>query len=396
MNSNAAIKIQNVSKVYKLYDRPVDRLKESILPFRKKYHKEFFALNNVSFEIQKGERIGIIGKNGSGKSTVLKMITGVLTATKGSIYVNGKISALLELGAGFNPEYTGVENVYLNGALMGYSKDFIDTKLDEILSFADIGDFAFQPVKMYSSGMFARLAFAVAFNVDPDVLIVDEALSVGDMQFQEKSFNKMKKFKEKGKTIIIVSHSLPSIRNFCDRAIWLHNGVIHMDGLADVVCDSYQDYINSQQEQAITLNKIESCNESKNKIHIKNATTCKNNYLTGDEIKIDIELEFNEYIRNYGVGVIIHNSKGSLVTLYNTVRDDINTNGPINKFKLIIPDNDFLRGDYFISVAISDEMAMFPYERRDFVAGFSIDSKKNNHGIPIADGYFRSKHEWIF
>jgi len=396
MNKEVAVKVQNVSKVYKLYDKPTDRLKESIIPFGKKYHKDFYALNDVSFEIFKGERVGIIGKNGSGKSTVLKMITGVLTPTKGNICVKGKISALLELGAGFNPEYTGVENVYLNGAIMGFSKDLIDAKIDEILSFADIGEFAYQQVKMYSSGMFARLAFAVAINVDPDVLIIDEALSVGDMQFQEKSFSRLKKFKENGRTIVFVSHSLPSIRNFCDRAIWLHDGIKRMDGIADVVCDSYQDYINSLQEKVIKLNKIDSNNNRKNKINIKNVTPCIQNYFTGDEIHIDIELDFNEKVTNYGVGVIIYNLLGNIVTLYNTVRDDININNMFNKFRLSIPENDFLKGDYYISVIISDEMAMFPYDRRDFVAGFSIDSKKNNQGIPIADGFFRSKHKWIF
>ena len=190
MNKNTAIKVTNLSKVYKLYDKPADRLKESLHPLKKKYHKEFYALNDVSFEIKKGETVGIIGKNGAGKSTLLKIITGVLTPSGGHVHVNGRIASLLELGAGFNPEYTGVENIYLQGTLMGYTKEEMESKIQAILDFADIGDFVYQPVKSYSSGMFARLAFAVAINVEPDILIVDEALSVGDVFFQNKCFKK--------------------------------------------------------------------------------------------------------------------------------------------------------------------------------------------------------------
>lgn len=201
MYYNIAIKVQNLTKVYKLYDKPIDRLKEALHPLKKKYHKDSYALNDVSFEIKKGETVGIIGKNGAGKSTLLKIITGVLTPTSGHVHVNGRIASLLELGAGFNPEYTGIENIYLQGTLMGYSHEEMKAKVDEILAFADIGDFVYQPVKMYSSGMFARLAFAVAINVDPDILIVDEVLSVGDIAFQSKCFNKFKEFQRGNKSI---------------------------------------------------------------------------------------------------------------------------------------------------------------------------------------------------
>ena len=196
MNSDIAIKVENLSKIYKLYNRPVDRMKESLHPFRKKYHKEFFALNDVSFELKKGETLGIIGKNGSGKSTLLKIITGVLAPASGSVYVNGKVSALLELGAGFNPEMSGIENVFFQGAIMGYSRQEMDSKIDEILSFADIGEFVYQPVKTYSSGMFARLAFAVAMSVwILTILIVDEALAVGDARFVKKCYERMDVFR---------------------------------------------------------------------------------------------------------------------------------------------------------------------------------------------------------
>ncbi len=222
--ADIAIKVENVSKVYKLYDKPIDRMKESLSIRKKKYGKDFYALNDVSFEIKKGETVGIIGTNGAGKSTLLKIITGVLTQTSGTVQVNGKISALLELGAGFNPEYTGVENIYLNGTMMGYTKEEMDERVPPILEFADIGDFVHQPVKTYSSGMFARLAFAVAINVEPDILIVDEALSVGDMAFQAKCFNKFKEFQRENKTILFVTHSIDLIIKYCQSAILINRG----------------------------------------------------------------------------------------------------------------------------------------------------------------------------
>ena len=218
------IAINDVSKLYKLYDKPTDRLKESLGFSKQKKYKEHYALRNVSFDVKKGECVGIIGTNGAGKSTILKIITGVLNQTAGDIQINGRISALLELGAGFNMEYTGIENVYLNGTMIGFTREEIDAKMDEILEFADIGDFVYQPVKTYSSGMFVRLAFAVAINIDPEILIVDEALSVGDVFFQLKCFKKFEEFKKNGKTILFVSHDLSSIDKYCDTVILLDHG----------------------------------------------------------------------------------------------------------------------------------------------------------------------------
>lgn len=240
MNKDIAIKVENLSKVYKLYNAPIDRMKEALNPFKKNYHKEFYALNDVSFEIKKGECVGILGKNGAGKSTILKIITGVLTPTSGKVTVNGKISALLELGAGFNPEYTGMENIYFQGNLMGFEREEMDAKVQAILDFADIGAFIDQPVKNYSSGMFARLAFAVAISVEPDILIVDEALSVGDMFFQAKSMTHMKKLIESDKTtVLFVSHDIASIRSMCSKAVLLENGYVKMFGSADEVTNEY-------------------------------------------------------------------------------------------------------------------------------------------------------------
>lgn len=244
MDSGVAIKIQGLTKVYRLYENPMSRLKEALHPFKKKYHQDFHALKNISLEIMKGESVGIIGKNGSGKSTLLKIITGVLTPTSGCVAVQGKVSAILELGAGFNPEMTGVENIYLNNALNGMSKAQTDKKIKEIIEFADLGDFIHQPIKTYSSGMKARLAFAVSINVEPDILIVDEALSVGDASFGRKCFAKMEEIRAKGATILFVSHSEASIVSLCSRAIWISRGEQVIEGVPKLVTGLYMKHVN--------------------------------------------------------------------------------------------------------------------------------------------------------
>lgn len=243
-----AIEVRNLNKVYKLYDKPSDRFKEA-LKLTKKEYKEHHALQDVNLTIRQGETVGIIGTNGSGKSTILKIITGVLNPTSGQVEVNGRISALLELGAGFNMEYNGIENVYLNGTMIGFSEEEIQTKLPEILEFADIGDYVYQPVKTYSSGMFVRLAFAVAINIDPEILIVDEALSVGDVFFQAKCYRKFEEFKEKGKTIVFVSHDLSSISKYCDRVYLLNQGVLLGEGSPKKMIDAYKQVLVGQYEE---------------------------------------------------------------------------------------------------------------------------------------------------
>ena len=242
-----AIKVENLKKVYKLYERRSDRLKETF-GLVKNRHKDHYALNGVNMEICQGETVGIIGTNGSGKSTILKIITGVLNPTEGKITRNGRISALLELGAGFNMEYNGIENVYLNGTMMGFTDKEIEERLPKILEFADIGDYVYQPVKTYSSGMFVRLAFAVAINIDPEILIVDEALSVGDVFFQAKCYRKFEEFKEMGKTIIFVSHDLSSISKYCDRVYLLNKGDLLGEGSARDMIDAYKRVLVGQYE----------------------------------------------------------------------------------------------------------------------------------------------------
>ncbi len=247
-NREYAIDVQDVSKIYRLYDKPIDRLKESLSLSHKNYHKDFYALSGISFRVKKGETVGIIGTNGSGKSTILKIITGVLTPTSGQVQVEGVISALLELGAGFNMDYTGIENIYMNGTMMGFSRKEMEARLADILEFADIGDFVYQPVKTYSSGMFVRLAFALAINVEPEILIVDEALSVGDVFFQSKCYRRMEEIRRGGTTILMVTHDMGSVIKYCDRVVLLNRGQFVAEGVPGKMVDLYKKILANQMD----------------------------------------------------------------------------------------------------------------------------------------------------
>ena len=288
MTDDIAIKIKDVTKLYKLYDKPTDRLKESLGLTKKQKYKEHYALHNVSFNVKRGECVGIIGTNGAGKSTILKIITGVLNPTAGEVAIDGRISALLELGAGFNMEYTGIENVYLNGTMIGFSKEEIDAKLQDILDFADIGDFVHQPVKTYSSGMFVRLAFAVAINIDPEILIVDEALSVGDVFFQLKCFKKFEEFKKQGKTILFVSHDLSSIERYCDKAILMDHGRNVAEGRPIDIINKYKKIMTGmtvaemEEQENLRKEKLESIAAEPKKAGAENSKTENESLVTSD------------------------------------------------------------------------------------------------------------------
>lgn len=262
------VEVKNLTKVYQLYNKPIDRLKEGLSPVRKNYHRDFYALNDISFDVEKGESFGIIGVNGSGKSTLLKILTGVLSKTKGDVKVNGKVSALLELGAGFNIDYTGIENIYLNGTMMGFSKEEMDSKLSKIIEFADLKDNAiYRPVKEYSSGMFVRLAFSLSIAVEPEILIVDEALSVGDIFFQTKCYKRMDELKNNGTTIIMVTHDLGAVIKYCDRTLVLHNGNQVAIGTPHEMVDLYKKILAGQEPH---INDIENNVDSEeNKVKSK-------------------------------------------------------------------------------------------------------------------------------
>lgn len=238
MSSDVAVKINGLGKYYHIYDKPLDRLKQALYRGKKQYYEEFKALDNISFEIKKGETLGVIGCNGSGKSTLLQIICGTLSPTSGVVEVNGRVAALLELGAGFNMEFTGRENIYMYASIFGLSTQEISARFDDIVAFADIGDFIDKAVKSYSSGMYVRLAFAVIVHVDADILVIDEAFAVGDVFFIQKCMRFLRSFQEKG-TIIFVSHDSGAVVNLCDRAVWLHDGQVQQIGAAKNVCESY-------------------------------------------------------------------------------------------------------------------------------------------------------------
>ncbi len=242
MTGNLALGSDRLGKCYQIYDRPIDRLKQSLWRGRKRFYRDFWALKDISFEIERGETVGIIGSNGGGKSTLLQVICGILRPTEGSVSIQGKVAALLELGAGFNPEFTGRENVYINAAILGLSRSDIESCFQDIVRFADIGQFIDQPVKSYSSGMYVRLAFAIAINVSPDILIIDEALAVGDIRFQHKCMAKIREFCEKG-TVVFVSHNMTAVNELCSRVLWMESGQIRLDGKPKYVIEKYLQYI---------------------------------------------------------------------------------------------------------------------------------------------------------
>lgn len=351
--SKIVIRVKNLTKIYKLYDKPIDRLKETLSITKKIYHKEHYALKNITFNVKQGESIGIIGTNGSGKSTILKIITGVLNQTSGELEVKGKISALLELGAGFNLEYTGIENIYLNGTMMGYSKEEIENKLDSIIDFADIGEFINQPVKTYSSGMFVRLAFAVAINIDPEILIVDEALSVGDVFFQAKCYKKFQEFRDMGKTIIFVSHDLKSVSKYCDKVILLNKGIFVEEGKPKEVIDTYKKILVNQFDEELEKEEKKDKN-IKNKVFWKSKMNLNSDKLEygnkdaeiidfgilderdiltdavnkNENFKIKMRVKFNIEIQDPIFAFTIKDIKGNEITGTNTMIEDIYFKNP--------------------------------------------------------------------
>ena len=419
--SDTAIKITNLTKVYKLYARNRDRLKDSLGLSREASYKEHYALKNVDMEVKTGESVGIIGVNGSGKSTILKIITGVLNATSGDVKINGRISALLELGAGFNMEYTGLENVYLNGTMMGFTRKEIDERLQAILDFADIGDFVHQPVKTYSSGMFVRLAFAVAINIDPEILIVDEALSVGDVFFQAKCYHKFEEFKKLGKTILFVSHDLTSIAKYCDRVILLNKGVKLAEGNPKDMVNMYKKLLVHQLDEE-TLEDV----SGKSAIGEKSADgrAWKNNFeinptITdygekqaeivdfaivdqygayssiiekGSVYKVKAKIHFHETVKNPIFTITIKNKQGTDITGTNTMFERIET-GTVNagEERIVTYEQkmNLQGGDYLLSLGCTGYAGdnFVVYHRLYDLVSFNVLSDKNTVGFFDMDSH---------
>ena len=413
--SDIAIKITNLTKIYKLYARHRDRLKVSLGLSKKATYKEHYALKNVDMEVKTGESVGIIGVNGSGKSTILKIITGVLNPTSGDVKINGRISALLELGAGFNMEYTGLENVYLNGTMMGFTRKEIDERLQDILDFADIGDFVHQPVKTYSSGMFVRLAFAVAINIDPEILIVDEALSVGDVFFQAKCYHKFEEFKKMGKTILFVSHDLTSIAKYCDRVILLNKGVKLAEGNPKDMVNMYKKLLVHQLDEE-TLEDVSGKSAIGEKSEDKKAW--KNNFEVnptvtdygerqaeivdfaivdqygayssiiekGSTYKVKAKIHFHETVKNPIFTITIKNKQGTDITGTNTMFERIETgtvNAGENRIVTYEQQMNLQGGDYLLSLGctgyVGDNFVV--YHRLYDLVSFNVLSDKNTVGF---------------
>ncbi|MEO2207450.1 ABC transporter ATP-binding protein [Paenibacillus pabuli] len=398
------IEIEQVVKTYKLYDKPVDRLKEALSITKKKYHREFSALNGVSFSVKKGDALGILGKNGSGKSTLLKMITGVLSPTSGNIQVDGKIAAILELGAGFNPEYTGRENIYLNGLMMGYSREEMEPRIAAIIDFADIGTFIDQPVKVYSSGMFARLAFAVSINVDPDILIVDEALAVGDIRFQTKCIDKMKELKSKGTTILFVSHAVEQVKRFCNKAVWIKDGVVEAIGDASEVVDQYEDFMKNYIEDHIVKRNVTIDIQENQAIeelvlpenpdilaYITEAHINKENFRTHERLEVVIDYDVYEpEIPDLLLGVAIYTPKRDYIFGPNTFLEKVSipTKRGKHRVKYIIPKLPLLGGAYSIDVGIFNNEGIVCLNYRENILSFKIANKYFSEGLVYIN------HEW--
>lgn len=413
-----AIKAEHLCKTYKIYEKRLDRLKETFLPFKKQYHTPFHALNDINFTINKGETVGIVGRNGSGKSTLLQLICGILQPTQGKIEVNGRISALLELGAGFNPEFTGRENVFLNASILGMQKEETQECLDDILAFADIGHFIDQPVKTYSSGMYVRLAFAVAINVKPDILVVDEALSVGDTLFQAKCFAKFREFQENGTTILFVTHSDELVTRYCDSAVLLNNGKQIMRASSKNVVDEYKRLLvglklkrnlklappfNSQLSSGAKVNHAKIgvvatvVNPNENRYGNGDAEIVEfgiksldekvgHSIIAGAKYQFWVKVEFKKNITNPIVAFTIKDVKGMEITGTNTFFQEIDTGEQQSGDELVITFDHIMSlnpGEYLLSFGCTafEDGEYVVYDRRFDVIPFKVISQQSKIGF---------------
>ncbi len=381
-----AIELKNISKTFRLYNKPIDRLKEIIL--RRPYHRSFTALQDISFAVKQGKTFGIIGENGSGKSTLLKIIAGILPASTGSINKTGRVSALLELGAGFHPEFTGRENIYLNASLFGLEKEEIEEKEGEIINFSALDEFIDRPVKIYSSGMYVRLAFAIATSIDPDILIVDEALSVGDQRFQKKSIERMMSFRNQGKTIIFCSHSMYLVSELCDRAMWINSGQLQEVGDTEKIISAYEKWCMSKEQY-----QPQEAHQS-SPIRIKNIQVLNSKQQTlqtaqkGDEIKVAFEIDCREKT-DVHLGVGFQKISGESIFGVTTKADAISSISIENHqyIEVTFFDIQLISGSYQAFGLILDEHALHIYDLK-LSPVFDVER------ISAEYGFLYMEHQW--
>lgn len=399
-SDDVAIRVENLSKCYQIYEHPRDRLLQMLARGRKQYFREFWALRDVSFDVRKGETVGIIGRNGSGKSTLLQMVCGTLSPSSGVVRTNGRVSALLELGSGFNPEFTGRENIYMNGSVLGLTEADIATRYEEIVAFSEIGDFIDQPVKTYSSGMVVRLAFAVSVYVDPDILVVDEALAVGDAAFQYKCLDRLKQMTQSGVTLLFVSHDIGMVQNFCDRAIYLNNGEIKAQGASDNLAELYMMDIRSDQRKLVdsprdrvvlkanigSYDRVAFGTEQGKIISaVFRDTGAMNAVFSGGELaEVLVDLEYDSNLVSPYLSVIIQNTRmidlaGRALPLPSGDRD-----GDIVRcsFVVVLPIH-FDSGRYFVTLRLESRLSgseFFPIDKQPGVLSFDVS--KATAGFP--------------
>lgn len=390
-----SVEVNDLSKVYHLYNKSSDRLRETFSIKKKKYSKDHYALKNINLSIKHGESVGIVGTNGSGKSTLLKLITGVVTPTTGEIKTEGKIAALLELGAGFNPEYTGIENIYLNGTMMGYTEEEMEKRVPAIVDFADIGEFIYQPVKSYSSGMFARLAFAVSINVEPDILIVDEALSVGDTRFQVKCIDKMRELQESGTTILFVTHAIEQIKRFCTRAIWIKNGEVVEDGEASQVVDLYDNFMKYGERKIEKVDNDEEFKVPESSDYlavIQKVAINKNTFKSFEKLEVEIIYDvYDEHMEDLQVGVAFYSLDRKIYVFgpnTNLDRFKVPQEPGRHIVKYIVPDITLISGDYTVDVGIFNSGGIVNLDYKNNCEKFSVANEY------FSEGMFYIEHQW--
>lgn len=397
MSYKPAIKITNLDKCYQLYAHPKDRLKQFLWRGKRQFFREFWALQDINFEVMPGEVVGIIGRNGAGKSTLLQLICGTLTPSRGEVTVNGRVAALLELGAGFNPEFSGRENIFMNASIMGLSDADISDRFDEIVDFSGIGDFIDQPVKTYSSGMYVRLAFSVAINVDPDILVIDEALSVGDGAFARKSFDRIMALKNQGKTILFCSHSLYQVETICNKVLWLNNGVLKkISSPADTVV-AYNNFLNTDSANTNEQKTVENSTSGNAQVpqgtgiikHVLISADGKN----GSELRLRSRISTLEIRVEYAidskspppsVAITIDNLNGEHIVSAGTANDkeklSILTDG--TGFAIVnFPNFSLLKGVYWVNVFLLCEQGIHLYQDVKHVCKLTIEQSDLEVGI---------------